>query len=84
MLVRCQSTGHNLTSRLLLMVSPLILVSLGAYATAAINNDGTRFYHGTTSFVGGWAAGGGTNVGDVSVAGTFTVLTQDLQQFKQS
>ena len=57
--------------------------ALGAYATAA-NNDGTRFYHGTTSFVGGWAAGGGTNVGDVSVAGTFTVLTQDLQQFKQS
>mgnify|MGYP003110209236 FL=1 len=57
--------------------------ALGAYATAA-NNDGTRFYHGPTSFVGGWAAGGGTNVGDVSVAGTFTVITQDLQQFKQS
>ena len=56
--------------------------ALGAYATAQQRWHTLLPRHHIICWRMG--AGGGTNVGDVSVAGTFTVLTQDLQQFKQS
>ena len=47
--------------------------------------DGTRFWFAIDSAVtdlGAWS--GSTNMSDISVAGTFSIVTKDLQQFKQS
>jgi hypothetical protein len=47
--------------------------------------DGTRFWFAVDTAVtdlGAWT--GSTNNSDISVAGTFSIVTKDLQQYKQS